>query len=325
MDTNLPSADRIDIWIDCDPGIDDALMLALVAASADRLHLHGVSSVAGNVPSSVVTENVLRLASYVGLPDVPLARGAVAPLVRLAQDAAEVHGASGLGAVTLPVSDRTLDARPAVIAMRDAILGLARDRRMTLVPTGPLTNIALLLRACPDCVERIERIVLMGGSTIGGNVTEHAEFNIWGDPEAAQIVFASGLPIVMCGLDVTLQCGLTPAQIDELACDEDARLRTLAQMLASYNQNESEWVHGVCVIHDAVTVLYLTNPELFGGAQAAVNVDCDEAHRGRTRCVAGPAATVLLLNEVDIQAFQRVLLDRLHRLPPVCNEGKGCA
>lgn len=318
MDIKACGADRIDIWIDCDPGIDDALMLALAAASTDRLRVHGVSSVAGNVPSDVVTENVLRLASFLGMPGVPLVRGAVAPLVRPAEDAAEVHGASGLGTVTLPASDRALDARPAVIAMRDAILGLACDRRMTLVPTGPLTNIALLLRACPDVASRIERIVLMGGSTIGGNVTPYAEFNIWGDPEAAKTVFESGLPIVMCGLDVTLQCGLTPMQIDELSCDGDARLRTLAQMLSSYKQNESEWVHGVCVIHDAVTVLYLTNPELFAGVQVAIEVDCDEEHRGRTRCVADRESNVLLLNNVDMQAFQQVLLDRLHRLPSAC-------
>ena len=307
---------RKDIWIDCDPGIDDAVMLAMVAASPDVLELHGVSSVAGNLPSDVVTENVLRLAAWLGLPQVPLCRGARRPLLRPAQDAADVHGEMGLGRVVLPWGDRALDARPAVVAMHDAIMALPAGRRMTLVPTGPLTNIALLLRVFPEVAERIERIVLMGGSTVGGNVTPTAEFNIWGDPEAAQIVYESGLPIVMCGLDVTLRCGLTPAQLKALAASANEHEAAIAEMLSFYQPVDSEWRHGVCVIHDASTIIYLTHPELFGGERTAIRVDCSDEGRGTTARVDVPQGqrNVYLLNEVDMGAFQRVLLGKLAQL-----------
>ena len=306
------TTDRIDIWVDCDPGIDDAVMLACVAASSDRLQPHGVSSVAGNLPSDVVTKNVLRLADFLGLPQVPLARGAVRPLVRPAQDAAAVHGAMGLGEVVLPVSTRALEPEPAVVAMQRAIAALPEGRRMTLVPTGPLTNIALLLRVYPQVADRIDRIVLMGGSTVGGNVTPYAEFNVWGDPEAAAMVLGSGLPIVMCGLDVTLKCGLTREQLRGLLEDENPRRAMLGRMLSFYTPVDAEWRYGVCVIHDAATILYLTNPELFSGVTCDIEVDCGDGRRGETRVV--PGGDVLRLNDVDMAGFQEALLGQLARL-----------
>ena len=308
---------RIDVWIDCDPGIDDAVMLACAAVSGDALNLHGISSVAGNQTSDRVTGNVLKLASFFDMPHVPLTRGAVRPLVREAQDAGDVHGTMGLGNVSLPASDRALDPRPAVLALHDAIEALSADRKMTLVPTGPLTNIALWMRLYPADAARVECIVLMGGATSGGNVTPTAEFNVWGDPEAAAIVFSSGLPIVMCGLDITLKCGLTDAQVAALAADDNPRRRALGEMLGFYNQVPSEDAYGVTVIHDAVTVLYLTDPQLFAGDQVAISVDCGDADRGTTRIAEdAPAAqkNVLLLNRVDMAEFQQVLLEKLARL-----------
>ncbi len=305
------------IWIDCDPGIDDAVMLALLASMGNEWRVCGISAVAGNVPLATVTSNITRLAGYFNLPDVPLCAGASEPMARPVQDAAEVHGANGLGGVELPDSDRQLSSVPAVIALREAICTMPPHARMTIVATGPLTNVALFLRTCPDVLSRVERIVLMGGSTVGGNVTPCAEFNIWEDPEAARIVFSSGVSIVMCGLDVTLQCGLTSRQLDELSTDPNERCRSLAQMLSFYKPVDSEWEHGVCVIHDATTILYLTNPELFDGDYVAVEVDCGEEHRGETHVAeptAGRDANVLLLNKVNMIGFQQELLARLHAL-----------
>lgn len=305
----------MDIWIDCDPGIDDAVMLALAATNGDTFTIHGISSVAGNVSIADTTTNVLRLADYFGITCSTLAQGAARPLLVSAQDAAQVHGNGGLGGVEVPQGSRSLDSRAAIVAMRDAIMSLPDTKKMTLVPTGPLTNIALLLRVYPEVANKIERVVLMGGSTVGGNVTEYAEFNIWGDPEAARIVFESELAIVMCGLDVTLQCGLTTAQMDELGKSSNERERKLAQMLNFYKPTDDEWKNGVCVIHDAVTLTYLLHPELFGGEQTAITVDCLLERRGETtKNEAAETKNVLLLNSVDMQGFQRVLLDALSRL-----------
>lgn len=234
-----------DVWVDCDPGIDDAVMLAALsgAVGRGRVRLHGLSSVAGNMPLDVTTANLLALASYLALPHVPVARGADRPLVRAACDAAHVHGANGLGEVEIPAGDRALANDSAVLAMHKAICSLAPARRMRLVATGPLTNIALLLRAFPDDAARIQDVVIMGGSTCGGNVTPRAEYNIWADPEAAHMVFASGVPVVMCGLDVTLRSGLSAEQLAAMRDGDGERLCALARMLSFYKGDPAAWPH----------------------------------------------------------------------------------
>ena len=189
--------EKINIWIDCDPGIDDAVALAMAAASRDRLHILGISTVAGNQTSDRVTGNALKLASFLGMDDVPVVRGARGPLVREVEPAGDIHGATGLGNCELPATTKQTASESGIFYMYSRIMELPEEEKVTLVPTGPLTNIALLLRTFPQVQARIEKIVLMGGSSSGGNVTPAAEFNIWADPEAAQMVFAAGLPTVM--------------------------------------------------------------------------------------------------------------------------------
>ncbi len=302
------------IWIDCDPGIDDAVALAMAAASRDQLRILGISSVAGNQVSDRVTENARRLAAFYGMEDVPVVRGAREPLLKVPETAASVHGESGLGNCRLPDTNKPLASENGVAYMAQAIEALPEGEPLTLVPVGPLTNIALLLKVFPQVRAKIERIVLMGGSASGGNHSASAEFNIWADPEAAQIVFQSGLPIVMCGLDVTHQSGLYPEQVEALLRSEKPVEHAVGEMLSFYADTSSRGRTVAC-IHDAVTILYLTNPELFGGEWASVQVDCtNDINRGMTVCDRRAKTSpkpVLVLNQVDLPGFQKVMLEKL--------------
>lgn len=309
--------EKINIWIDCDPGIDDAVALAMAAASRDRLHILGISTVAGNQTSDRVTGNALKLASFFSMDDVPVVRGARGPLVREVEPAGDIHGATGLGNCELPATTKQTASESGIFYMYSRIMELPEGKKVTLVPTGPLTNIALLLRTFPQVQARIEKIVLMGGSSSGGNVTPAAEFNIWADPEAAQMVFAAGLPTVMCGLDVTLKSGLDNGQIEELCRSRHKVEQACGQMLAFYlDTTRHEGEENMVAIHDAVTILYLTNPELFSGRNVSVSVDCSwDEERGRTICTAdGQEQKVYLLDQVNLPEFQRVLLAKLRSL-----------
>ena len=306
------------IWIDCDPGIDDAIALAAAAASRDTLNIHGISTVAGNQTIERVTNNALALSSFLNM-DVPVVRGAEGPLTRAKEDAGHVHGETGLGNTVLPKTPKQAEPGNSFQVIRDHIMNLPADEKMTLVPVGPLTNIALLLKVFPEVLDRIEEIVLMGGGTFG-NRTPTAEFNIWGDPEAAKIVFDSGLPIVMCGLDVTHKSGLDRRQVEALFNSEGEVQKTFGEMLKFYFDSpayiNSELVH----IHDAVAVIYLTNPEIFKGMQVSVDVDCtDDINRGMTVCDVRKTApeagrNVNLLNDIDLTAFQNLLLEKIGSL-----------
>jgi purine nucleosidase len=196
------------IIIDCDPGIDDALAL-LFAHGHPGLELCGITTVAGNVGLDLTTANALRVREYAGLGDVPVVAGSPRPLLRSVIDARDVHGESGLGAVTLPPpTSRPADGH-AVDYLASAIG--AQPGKITLIATGPLTNIALAVRHHPQIVTQVRDFVIMGGSAGRGNVTPAAEFNIAADPEAAAVVFEAGWTVTMVGLDVTLQALATSA------------------------------------------------------------------------------------------------------------------
>lgn len=306
------------VWLDADPGIDDAAAFAVLIAYRDRLNICGISSVAGNQSSDRVTANALKLTEFLGAADIPVVRGAAGPLLREPADAGDVHGTSGLGNCVLPEPKKELAAENGLLYMRDVILALPKGEQITIMAIGPLTNIALLIKTFPEVKERIERIVLMGGAAVGGNVTPTAEFNIWEDPEAAKIVFDAGIPIVMCGLDVTHLCGLTREQVDGLLESGGRVQRALGEMLKFYFESPAYQNSDRVYIHDATTALYLVHPEIFGGHMRRVDVDCSEGmNRGMTvcdmRCYDDDGVpcvgNVLVLDQADPVVYQKLLLE----------------
>ena len=243
--------------IDCDPGHDDAMALVVAARHAD---LVGVTTVAGNAPITATTRNARIMLDMLGI-DVPLHQGAHQPLVSPARHAPDVHGSSGLDGADLPEPSRPADSEHAV----DFIIETCRATEgVWLVPIGPLTNIAHVLQVAPDIGQRIAGISLMGGGTFG-NVTAAAEFNIWADPEAAQIVFSYGGKLMMSGLDVTHELQATPERIAKIRSHQGQLATVLADLLVFFSDGYMRFhlnMEGGAV-HDPCAVMALTHPELF--------------------------------------------------------------
>ena len=294
------------ILIDCDPGHDDAIALLLALASPE-LELRGVTTVAGNQTLDKTTANALRVLELVGRDDIPVAAGAGRPLERELRVAAHVHGETGLDGPALPPArGRPVDERAAEFLARKLEPGVV------LVATGPLTNVALLL----ERGVRPERIVLMGGAIGEGNITQAAEFNIFVDPEAASLVFGSGVDVTMIGLDVTHKALLTPAHGEQLAAT--GRVGAfVAELLAFYHRFHAEkygWPGSP--IHDAVAVAHVVDPTLVRTKHLHVRVETEsEARRGRTIVDVGerlgldPNAHVGV--DIDAERFIDLLLERL--------------
>jgi inosine-uridine nucleoside N-ribohydrolase len=304
--------------IDTDPGIDDALAILLALASPE-VDLRLVTTVHGNVELAQTTENALRVLHLAGRSDVPVAAGARSSLVHpQAERAGHVHGAAGLGGVELPPSPARLDARPAVVALADLLM--TSPEPVTVAAIGPLTNLALLLAVFPEAAQRIDRLVVMGGSaTRGGNVTAAAEFNVWADPEAAQAVLTSTVPTVMVGLDVTLPTVLTGAGIARFAAAGRVGA-TAAAVLAQYVEHaRSAYGTDGVVVHDALALTEAIVPGTLGTVRRSVVVDTTlGAGRGQTlvdrRTVASGPAAVDVAETVDSAAAVEFLVERMERL-----------
>ena len=278
-----------------------------------------MTTVAGNQTIEKVTANALRVLELAGRGDVPVAAGADQPLVGELVVAADAHGETGLDGPDLPEARSGPVEQHAVEFLAERLL--AAERPVTLVPLGPLTNVALLLAERPEAAERIERIVLMGGAIAEGNMTASAEFNIWIDPEAAAHVFASGLDVTMVGLDVTNRAVLTPANADELRSQGPVG-EAVAAMLDFYGAFYREaYEHGGCPVHDALTVAHVVRPELVSTLERHVQVDVsDGICRGRTvvdmrRRTVLPEPNARVAVNVDVEGFVSLLLERLPQLP----------
>jgi pyrimidine-specific ribonucleoside hydrolase len=300
------------ILIDCDPGHDDAIALVLALASPE-VDLLGVSTVAGNQTLDKTTANAIRVLDFVGRTDIDVAAGADRPLVREQHVAANVHGETGLDGPDLPPPQRDPVAAHAVEFLAAKIRASAEP--VTLVPVGPLTNVALLLALHPDA--RPERIVLMGGAIAEGNVTPAAEFNIWADPEAAVRVFKSGIDVMMVGLDVTHKALFTQAHMARLTGRSG---QMVAELLRFYNTfHQKVYKFDGSPIHDALAVASVLNPNLVGTLKRNVEIDTEsELCRGRTvvdlwqRTEREPNAHVGV--EVDADAFLDLLIERINSL-----------
>jgi inosine-uridine nucleoside N-ribohydrolase len=300
------------ILLDCDPGHDDAIALLLALASPE-LELLGVTTVAGNQTLEKTTANAIRLLEFAGRTDVPVAAGADRPLLREQYVASYVHGETGLDGPDLPAAQGKPLDRHAVDFLAEKIR--EQDGAVTLVPTGPLTNVALLLALHPDA--RPERIVLMGGAIAEGNVTPAAEFNIWADPEAAARVFASGNDTTMVGLDVTHKALFTPAHVGRLA----GRVgRMVAELLEFYGHFHKEvYDFDGSPIHDAVAVATVIRSDLVRTEHLNTEIDVEsELCRGRTvvdvwrRSGREPNSNVAV--DIDADGFRELLIERLNSL-----------
>lgn len=271
------------VILDMDPGHDDAVALVL-ACAASELEVRAVTTVAGNVRLEKATKNALGVLSLIGRGGVPVGAGAEAPLAGpLHHSAQNVHGESGLGTLQWEEPPLKPDERGALKLMADIVE--ASTQPLTVVPTGPLTNIAIFLEGQPHLKDNIERIVLMGGSVGLGNATPAAEFNIYVDPEAARVVFESGLPITMVGLEAGRKAALGPEEIEHL--------RSLgwlgnvtADILTSYAGLYKK-VTGKCAppLYDAVAVAAVVEPEILEKRSMRVEIECKgEFTHGETVC-----------------------------------------
>ncbi|MDP6606616.1 MAG: nucleoside hydrolase [Dehalococcoidia bacterium] len=306
------------VIIDCDPGQDDAVALLLALASPGDLNVLAVTAVSGNVPLELTAANARRVIELAGRSDVPVHAGCDRPLLRPAVTAEHMHGQTGLDGAGLPDTATALADGHAV----EAIIELLRERpsgSVTLCPVGPLTNVALALHLAPDIADRIGRIVLMGGAAGPGNVTPSAEFNIYVDPHAASIVFRSGAPIVMLGLDVTQQALVNADRLAAIAAVDTPVSRSVVGMLDFYGARSRVNPSAGSPLHDPCAVAYLLDPGLFAGRPCHVMIEVEGTHTlGRTvvdrsgRADTHPNATVI--DEVDAGGLFALLTERLARL-----------
>jgi len=301
------------VLIDCDPGHDDAIALLLALASPE-LEVLGITTVAGNQTLEKTTANALKILEFSGRTEIPVAAGAPRPLVREQYVAAYVHGETGMDGPELP--------QPATKPVEQHAVDFLAERiepGVVLIPTGPLTNIGLLLARYPEVADRIARIVLMGGAIAEGNVTPAAEFNIWADPEAAARVFTSGIDVTMIGLDVTHKALFRPADSERLAVTGRTG-KLVAELFGFYQQFHSEqYGWDGSPVHDAVAVAHVIRDDLVTTADRGVVVDTGgELSRGRTyvdlwgRAHWEPNAHVSV--DIDAQGFIDFLVERLASL-----------
>ncbi|MGL5370318.1 MAG: pyrimidine-specific ribonucleoside hydrolase RihA [Plesiomonas shigelloides] len=309
MDKALP------IIIDCDPGHDDAIALILALASP-KLNVMAVTTSAGNQTPDKTLRNALRILTLLGRHDIPVAGGAPKPLLRELIIADNVHGESGLDGPALPEPGFAPQALTAVELMAKTLRASAEP--VTLVPTGPLTNIALLLSAHPELKAKIARIVLMGGSAGPGNWTPAAEFNIYVDPEAAEMVFSAGVPITMCGLDVTHAAQVMDEDIERIRAITNPIAHTVAELLDFFMiyHRDPKWGFVGAPLHDPCTIAWLLRPELFTGIECHVSVETQGQYTVGMTVVDRyrlsphePNATVLL--GVERQGFIDLLVEQL--------------
>ena len=263
--------DLIPIWIDTDTGVDDTVAL-LCALKLDKLAIRGISAVAGNVEHAKTFKNCRNVLAYAGREDIKVYPGAIKPMCVELDDASEVHGKDGLGGVVIPESP----AEKETMHAWDAIYEAAKKEggKLQIVAVGPLTNIANAIISHPDLKDMIERILIMGGAAVGGNATMAAEFNIYADPHSAETVMQSGIPVVMFGLDVTVDAYLDSKDIQDIR-DFNTKISKFFVDVVQSNLNFyiKNYKREILCIHDACPLIYLKYPEIFTGQKAGVYIE----------------------------------------------------
>ena len=308
------------IIIDTDPGQDDAIAIMFALASPE-LEVVGITAVAGNVPLHLTEMNARKVCELAGRPDVPGFAGASRPLVRPLVTAEYVHGATGLNGPELPEPTMPLQDQHAVDFIIDTIRN-APDADITLCPLGPLTNIALAMNKAPDIVPKIREIILMGGGCFeGGNVTPAAEFNIYVDPHAADVVFRAGVPLVVLPLDVTHQCLTTAKRIAAFRALETNCGTATAEMMDFFERfDEKKYGTDGGPLHDPNVIAYLLQPDLFETRHVNIEIETmSDLTLGMTVVdwwgVTDRAKNATYCRHVDHEGFFDLLLERYKSLP----------
>ena len=301
---------KIPVILDGDPGHDDAIAWVLANASP-ALDIRAVTSVCGNQIIEKTTYNAMRIMTLIGL-HVPMAKGVDNPLIANPIIAPVVHGKSGLDGPALPEPDFEMSPLSAVELMAKVIS--ESDEPVTLIPTGPLTNVAGLLLAHPELKEKIARISIMGGGIQMGNWTPAAEFNILVDPQSAKLVFQSGIPIIMAGLDVTEKALVCPADFDRIRAVGNKVAVTVADWLEFFYQFHKTMDYPGAPIHDAVAVAALVKPEILTMREMYVDVEtsgdyCMGCTVGDWFGTSGHAPNATVLLDIDREAFVDLLVD----------------
>ncbi len=308
------------IIIDTDPGQDDAVAILLALASPEELDVLAVTAVAGNVPLPLTTINSLKMVELAGRPEVPVYAGCDRPMVRPRITAEYVHGKTGLDGAELPDPVTPVASGHAV----DRIVELVLEHEpgaITICPFGPLTNVATALVRAPEIASRISEIVLMGGGFFeGGNTTPTAEFNIYVDPHAADIVFRSGIPITVMSLDVTHRALMLPRRLDRFAAMGTPLGIAVHGLLTFYERYDVE-KYGMegGPLHDPCVIAYLLRPDLFAGRMINVTVEVDsELTMGMTVAdwwgMTDRPHNAHWIRGIDADGFFDLLVDRLGRL-----------
>jgi inosine-uridine nucleoside N-ribohydrolase len=262
---------RSRVIIDTDPGVDDAFAL-LLAMRSPELAIEAITPVAGNVPLELTLPNALRMVEIAGRTDIPVARGARAPLVRRLVTATYAHGENGLDGAVFPEPSTKPAEQPAAELIRDIVRRYPGE--VTLITIGPLTNVAAALTSDFDLAKMIPRIVMMGGSLSGGNITPAAEFNLYVDPEAARIVFQSGIPITMVGLDVTRKTSLTEEHVRSLESGEDPVSQAAAKIARkAIDHTRAEGFLSGPNMHDPLAVAAFLDPSILQWREYYVDIE----------------------------------------------------
>ncbi|MEL6319909.1 MAG: nucleoside hydrolase [Cyanobacteria bacterium J06626_14] len=303
--------------IDCDPGVDDAIALLLAFASPE-LEILGITTVAGNVPLALTQANARKICEVAQRTDIPVYAGCPRPMLQIPQTAEEIHGKTGLDGTDLPAPTLPLQPEHAVSFLIQTI-----DRAttpITIATLGPLTNVAIALIQSPHIARNIKSIVMMGGAITLGNVTPAAEFNLYADPHAADVVFRSGIPITLLSLDVTHQVLTTQERLADLRAIATPVGQVAADLLSIYGQLDCDR-YGMpgAPLHDPNVIAYLLQPELYSGKPCHVTVETTSPHSmGQTiidvwgAAKQPPNATVI--QTVHAEGFYQLLTNRLRSL-----------
>lgn len=307
------------IIMDCDPGQDDAIALLLAMASPEELDILGITAVAGNVALDLTERNARQMCDIAGRSDIPVYAGCSRPMRRELLTAENVHGKTGIDGVEIVTPTQPLQDQHAVDFIADTLLAAA-EAPVTLVPTGPLTNIATAIEKDPAILYGVDEIVMMGGAMReGGNHSPSAEFNILVDPHAADIVFRCGRPITVMGLDVTHQVLALQERRERIRAVDNSAARATAGMLDFFDRHDTNKYDSLgAPLHDPCTVAYLLKPELFAGKVCNLTVETEsELTMGHTAVdfwhVTDRPRNVRWIHTVDAEGFYELLIERLGR------------